>query len=71
MKLIALLSVAALFTGCVTSYHMQIFSNDVEALEYNTVTKLLGPESTPSVETSYEGLFKARDYETAAYFGNT
>jgi len=53
------------FTSCVTSYNIHTFSDNVETLQYTTTEKINNETGNVTTVTKYEGLFKAKDYETA------
>jgi outer membrane murein-binding lipoprotein Lpp len=50
--------------GCVSSYHIQTFSNEVQTLPSKTIEKTDDKGKKTEV-TVYEGLFKGADYESA------
>ena len=53
-------------SGCVTSYNIQVFSDDVKALPYTTIDSgFTNQDGSPVYKTAVEGIFEARDYETA------
>jgi outer membrane murein-binding lipoprotein Lpp len=58
------LVIAFTVTGCITNYHIQLFSNDVETLPVKTQVKRL-QDGREVVRTEYEGMFYANDYEKA------
>ena len=54
-----------LFASCVSTYHVQVFSDNVTALP-STVTQVATTgDGKPIEEKKYEGMFKAEDLETA------
>jgi hypothetical protein len=58
------LVVVLTFTGCITNYHIQVFSNDVETLPSKTQVKVL-QDGQEFVKTEREGMFYAHGYEEA------
>jgi hypothetical protein len=63
-KLIILITVSFCFTGCVSNYHIQVFSDDVQALPYKYEPKVVASGQTVLQRVS-DGLFTAHDYESA------
>jgi len=60
--IICLLAIIACFTGCITSYNITTFSNDVEALPYTEITRVndMGQTVTKKV---VEGQFSGKNIE--------
>ena len=54
------------FSSCASSYHIQMFSDDVRALPFQTIEKV-NSEGKVTQVTTYEGLFRAKDLETAMH----
>ena len=54
------------FSSCASSYHIQMFSDDVIALPFQTIEKV-NPEGRVTQVVTYEGLFRAKDLETAMH----
>jgi hypothetical protein len=56
-------------TGCITSYNLQTFSNDVETLPA-TITERVNQDGTVSLRIAVEGQFTGKDYETVMRMAN-
>ncbi|MCL2879855.1 MAG: hypothetical protein FWF29_06395 [Treponema sp.] len=51
-------------TACITSYNIQAFSNDIQALPTTTIeTGTFNADGTPVTKIEYEGIFKGSSYE--------
>jgi hypothetical protein len=53
----------SLFTGCISTYHVQTFSQDVETLPATLETKIVEGQKVTKRVT--QGMFTARSYEEA------
>jgi len=64
MRLTILFLSLGLFASCVTNYHVQTFSNNVATPTSVTIQRT-DPSTEEPFEVTYEGIFKAKDLETA------
>ena len=75
MKKLSIILILSIFlSGCVTSYHIQVFSDDVQSLPYKIITTTTQkpaeshqpqPTETTKETIIVEGLFKGKSYEEA------
>ena len=62
--LVSVIIIVFCITGCVSNYHVQKFSSDIESLPVKTIEEKLSRGRT-STTTIIEGTFKANNLEAA------